>query len=180
MYALRLSRVLSLVAVVVSCSGCIGVERRIETQAGPQFVVSRAMDIVGVIRRTATSGNQRGGTGKASFDEYIGVPVGTDVIVPAVHGWTIGFGSLDPDDLSMVESTGELTMSIRPGHRPLGAAHVAVSVVDINAPSGAFGFSTTLGQVARIQHDFLLTDGNHDDSWFGIVSYHLICLSFAD
>lgn len=173
MFAYRSLIVVSVAVQVLAVSGCAGISRRVETPAGPHFVTNRPFNILGVIRRTATTENQGSHSGVVSFDESVNVPVGTDVILPAVQGWLVGFGHLDPDDLSMSDALGGLATTVHPGQRPLGAEYVYVAVTDINAPSGGL-------QTATIRHNFLMTDKNNDDSWFGVVSYHLVCLSFAD
>jgi len=172
-----LKQLILLLFVITGLFACDSADRPIETPTGPQMPVFRDMHVIGIIRRTTITGNQKfnaipsGEPIRFSSEDYeIEVPVGTQLIVPAIKGWVTAYGKTTPDNIEDILADG-FTWTIEDHH--LAMQSVDVNVTDINAPDGD-------RQTANIKVTMLLRDVNSDDPWFGIVGYHLICFGFDD
>lgn len=153
-------------------AGCTSADRTIETPSGGQSAadVGGPLVILGVVPKATSTKNLSGAP--ESFVEIVevNVPVGTVAIVPVVTGWSLGFGSVEPDDLSSQPSPNQQFLWHSDDHH-LGLARVDLSVQDINAVNPA-----TNTQTATIRVLLRLSDHNTDDAWFGLVTYTLLCL----
>jgi hypothetical protein len=96
------------------------------------------------------------------------VPPGTEIILPTIRGWSLGFGNTTPADTSTVGS-----FTWNPDDHHLGIAELNISVGRINAVDTA---TTPPTQTATIRIHALLSDNNGDDQWWATVNYNLICL----
>jgi hypothetical protein len=142
----------------------------IETIEGPATngVIARPLEIVGVLNLSTTSGNVPNASQSQFVSATVEVPVGTVVIVPAVKGWMLGYGEAQPNPTDPNNSINWQTED-----HNWGLGNVEVSVVKINPPNTLTNPPT---QTAELSIRFYLSDDNQDDSWFGAVSYHLLCL----
>ena len=85
-----------------------------------------------------------------------------------MRGWTAGFGTMNPEDLSATPIA-EWTSD----DHHLGLASVHVGVTDINPVDTSTSPPT---QTATIRIAARVADRNFDDRWCGSVNYTLICL----
>lgn len=157
-----------LLGIIALMVGCSTGSRDIETPEGARGGDQTGPFIVlGVLSRGTSTLHQSNAHNAFSETIKVNVPVGTALIVPAVRGWTMGYGSTTPEDLS--GTPGPVTWH-REDHN-LGASYFNVFVQDIDAPDPA-----TNTQTATIVVEMLLSDDNSDDDWFGYVNYTLLCL----
>jgi hypothetical protein len=161
-------------ASMLLLAACTTSPRDIETPTGPvPGMITGRFVILGVADRATAAPNQPNGAAHFVETVDIDVPVGTEVILPALRGFDIGYGSTDPADLSPMPLP-ESTFSWRHEDHHFGVARVNVAVVDIDA--AAPGASP---QHARIQVGLRPNDDNGDDKWWGVVRYQLIFLGRA-
>ena len=162
-------RFIALIALltVAACAS----DRDIQTPVGPvSGQVAGQFIVLGVAFKATSTGNRpnAGTVFRETVD--LDVPAGTEVIVPALTGWDIGFGSTDPEDLSP-QAAPESVFNWRATDHHYGWSRVGVVVRDIDALAPG---ATT--QRARIEVQATLTDNNLDDPWWGVIRYQLIFL----
>jgi hypothetical protein len=154
------------------CLGCATAGRDFETPVGPRpgDQLDGPFVVLGLISRN--TGTLSRADGRSLFEESVtvNVPPGTELIVPTMRGFLLGFGRTDPEDLSA--GTGDAAWHSEDHH--LGFAYVNVYVDRIHAVDTS---STPPTQTAVIHVQARLTDDNGDDKWFGDVNYTLICLA---
>ena len=95
------------------------------------------------------------------------VPAETDMVVPLLSGWSLGYGELlidpEPGDLLWGGTTNQF-----------GVGQVSVLVVGLSAgPTPEFKQASILVTLG-------LRDQGGDDYWFGSVDYTLLCLDLVD
>ena len=163
-------RSVALILGAVFLSGCETRSREFETPAGMvEGDLFEQLLILGVSSKATATLNQRGGNVVEDTID-IEVPVGTQVIIPALRGWRLAYGEIDPDTFE--GHTFERSGWISKDHH-YGFGLVNIFVEDINAPD----FSVTPArQTATIVVSLVLADDSADDRWFGIVNYNLIYL----
>ena len=158
-------------ALALLVSGCATAPREFETPQGPRSGDQlSAFEILGVLSRNTSTLHRPNGQQFFQETVTVNVPPGTDIIVPAMRGYAIGYGRTAPDDLSAL-NTSTFTW-FREDHN-LGLAALNVFVEDINAVDTS---TTPPSQTAKITIMALLSDDNGDDGWFGTVNYNLLCL----
>jgi hypothetical protein len=158
---------------MIAAAACATGPRPIMTPQG-----ERAADqngpfvILGVISR-ATSTLHRSNA-DTPFEETVtlNVPVGTQLIIPALRGYGIGYGSTTPEDLSPDPGPAGTAVWHSTDHH-LGVASVNIWVDRVNAVDNS---STPATQTAVIKVRAWLTDDNHDDAWWALATYTLLCL----
>lgn len=170
-HAMTLTRVLLWSAVTTSLSAaCTTLPRTIETPSGPVTTgdVVGPFEVLGVSNRLTTTNNRP--TSPNLYEEFVDfdVPYGTEVIVPCVRAWWLGFGKLNPDDWNDPSAT----WTSNDHH--WGLCDVNVYVDRIYAPDPA-----TLTQKARIGVRLWLRDINGDDQTNCRVHYSLIYLGHS-
>lgn len=163
--------ILGVCLLAVSCrSAPLDIPTSIGTVEGDLFGEFR---IVGVSRRLTVTGNQdeAPGTHDLTRELEVQVPVATELIVPVVQGWLLGFGSfLDGDDAqSIIEGS---RFAVRDHH--YGVGYVNVKVADIGAPEAGTDPPT---RPVTIAVDLALADNDGHDDWAGFVSFHLLYLA---
>jgi hypothetical protein len=126
------------------------------------------MNVLGVINLTTSTGNRDADNGEFIEHLMVEVPVGTDVIVPCIRGWWIGYGRAVQDNIDELSN-----FTWDPDDHYWGLGTFSIEVVDINAPNTSVEPPT---QSAQIGVKAFLGDHNHDDPWFGLVQYSLMCL----
>jgi len=152
-------------------AGCATADRDIRTPAGPiAGQISGNFVILGIANQATSTRSRPGGTGEFLETIAVDVPAETVMIVPALRGWDLGYGSTDPEDLS----PGGTAFSWRPADHHLGMASVNVTVIDIG--SLVPGATT---RRASIEVSARLTDVNGDDPWWGVIRYQLLYLGRA-
>ena len=148
---------------------CATAPRDFETPQGPrsgdQLV---AFDILGVISRITSTRHRSSAFPAFEENATINVPPGTDIIVPAIRGWMIGYGATDPDDLTMVDQS-----RWHPEDHNFGLMIVNVAITRVNAVDNT---TSPPSQTATVKVTATLSDDNSDDGWFAAVNYNLICL----
>lgn len=150
-------------------SACASAPRDFETPTGPRpGNQSGPWIVLGVVSLNTSTLNRSSAHGIFEETVTVNVPPGTELIVPAMRGWVVGFGSTDPEDLSTVT---EGRWNSDDHH--LGMAFINVAVADINAADTSTSPPT---QTATVKVTAVLSDHNADDRWFGSVNYTLICL----
>lgn len=159
---------LSAVLLLVATS-CTSMDRAIESPTGPiQGVKAGPYVVLGVGNKTTSL---HAGDAKSLLEETVDIqaPVGTEVIVPAITEWSLGYGSTDPQDMSGVPTGQKVTWHSEDHNFGYGHAKVEVTDIDAAAPGATF-------QSAKVRVIIMLSDDNSDDSMFGVVGYHLIFL----
>lgn len=158
----------------LSLSACVTSPREVETPTGPVLgTVTGPFVILGVADKATGTMNRP--DGRTTFIETVRVdaPVGTEVIVPVLRGWELGYGSTTPADITQ-QPLPESTFTWNAADHHLGMGNVNIAVTDINAAApGATTQSATIQIAAR------LNDDNGDDPWWGVVRYELIFLGRA-
>ena len=168
------SRSLALLACACSCAllaGCATTRNEtIATIEGPATsgVIARPLQVVGLLKLSTTSGNISAGENSHFVQATVDVPIGTAVIMPTLHGWTLAYGEAQPNSGN---PDAEIDWSAEDHNWGLGT--VEVSVVKINPPNMLTQPAT---QTAELSIRFLLRDDNGDDPWFGGVDFSLLCL----
>jgi hypothetical protein len=160
------------ISLVIMMAGCSTVPLGVETPKGtrPGDVFGR-MEILGFSSKLTRTLNQKNqGNQPLLFIEHatINVPVGTEFIVPSIKGWWLSYGSLEPADF------GDGRVSWITTDHNFGLATVNVNVLDIDAPDMS---ATPPTQTAKIDIEMRLCDVDHEDDWFGFVSYDLLFLA---
>ena len=156
-------------AVLLATTSCATMDRPIESPTGPiQGVKTGPYVVLGVGNKTTSL---HAGSAKSLLQETVDIqaPVGTEVIVPAITEWSLGYGTTDPQDLSGVP-TGQPVTWHSEDHN-FGYGHAKVEVIDIDAAAPGATF-----QSAKVQVIIMLSDENSDDTMFGVVGYQLIFL----
>jgi hypothetical protein len=165
---------ITVVAILLCLTACASPSKDFETpqgaMTGDQF---GGFEILGVSHRATTSLNQGSATSGGSFgfseDVTVNVPVGTQIVIPAVRGWRLAYGEIDPNSVEAHASLGDQNATWKTADHHLGVAAVNVFVKDVNAPNGNT-------QTATLTVSLLLSDDNGDDKWFGLVNYSLMFL----
>lgn len=158
----------ALLVAMAFLSGCATGPRPLETPSGPSTAdATGPFTVIGVISRATSTLNRPNANPYFAEDVLVQVPTGTELIVPAVRGWRLGFGSLEPADLS-VNPAPETSWNADDHY--FGSALVNVYVKDVNAPDASGS------QSATVTVQIALHDINGDDPWWGLVNYSLICL----
>ena len=156
-------------ASLVSCGTA---PKDFESQRGPISADQlRPFEILGVVNRATVSLNQPNASNGFSEKITSNVPVGTEVIIPAIRGWTLTFGNGEPNTVESHASVAGAPPLQGPRvdhHWSRGSVNVFVEDINSPAPDGS--------QTARIEVRLFLSDENSDDKWFGSVNYTLICL----
>jgi len=161
-------------AALALLAGCSTSPREIQTPTGAiRGQVNGPFVVLGVASRATSSLNRPNGMTAFIQTVRIDVPAGTEVVVPALIGWDLGYGSTLPADLSG-QVTPESTFTWTPTDRSLGMARVDISVTDIDALAPG---ATT--QSATLRIGMQLADSHGDDPWWGVVRYQLIFLGRA-
>jgi hypothetical protein len=164
-------RLLVLLSAIVFLS-CSTVSRDVVTpfgsrpgdQVGP-FV------ILGILHRSTSTENRPDGHAQFSENVDVNVPPGTELIIPVVRGYQLGYGTIDPPDFTT--SADRQSFTWHPDDHHFGVAALNVSVDRINAVDNS---TTPPTQTARVVVDGKLADVNGDDRWWGSVNYTLLCL----
>ena len=161
----------SALALSMSLSACVTSPRDIETPTGRAAGMVSGPFVVLAVADKATSTLNRANA-LSPFIETVRVdaPAGTEVIVPVLRGWELGYGSTDPADLSpmpLQEST--FNWQSEDHNWGIGMVNIAVTDIDALAP-GATSQSATIQVSARLHDD------NADDKWWGVIRYQLIFL----
>ena len=162
---------LAICLLIGALSGCAGTTpESIATIEGPAIngVIARPLEIIGVINLSTASGNVPDASGSHFVRASVEVPPGTALIVPAVRGWGLGYGTVQPSSANP-----DAEISWKPADHHWGLGNVEVSVVKIHPPNMTTQPTT---QIAEISVRFFLSDDNQDDEWFGAVDYTLLCL----
>jgi hypothetical protein len=155
-----------------SLTGCAGTSHTdIQTVEGPitNGIVSRPLVVLGLVKLATRSGNLTQFQGTHEIQATVDIPVGTAVIVPAVDGWLLGYGSAQARSDDAFDWTTE--------DHNYGIGFVDVTVTKINPPNT---ISQPPTQTAELVISFALSDDNQDDPWFGGVGYTLLCLGVPD
>lgn len=157
-----------LVALLAGCAATV--PQTIATVEGPAVngIVDRPLQILGVINLATQTGNVANGKDSHFVDATVEIPVGTALIVPALRGWTLAYGSAQPSS-----SDPDALIEWSPEDHHWGFGAVEVTVVKVNPPNTVTQPPT---QTAELSLRFLLTDDNQDDPWFGSANYSLLCL----
>ena len=165
------SLILLLVGAVFATAGCATTPIGVETPSGRVPDLFEQLQVLGIASRVTSSLNQSGGGDPFLYEELveIEVPVGTQVILPAVNGWTMGYGKIDPDTLEGHVNQG----TWRPADHHFGFSAVFVQIQDIDAPDMG---ADPPSQTATLRIVVRLSDDNADDRWFGTVFYGLLFL----
>lgn len=144
-------------------AGCGTVERGIETPFGPtpDGKVFTNLQVIGILNLETGSGNQTDSFTEFTTTALVEVPVGTVLIVPAVRGWSLAFGELEPD-----------LSGIKYNDHHYGVGGVKVMVTKVNPVNTVV---TPPTQTAEITLQMALADHSQDDRWFGTIAYTLIC-----
>ena len=172
----RSCRALIPLLLVCLLPSCATGPRDLETPQGPRpadqvgpFV------ILGVVSRNTSTLHRSDARTTFSENHTVNVPPGTQLIIPAMRGWAIGYGSTTPDDLSQQPDINS-TVTWHSADHHLGMAYLNIYVDRINAVDNT---TTPATQTAVITVSGLLTDDNFDDGWWGTVNYTLLCLGVA-
>lgn len=159
---------MTLVTLLLMATGCATTEFEFETPFGPRSADQIGpFEVLGVISRNTSTLNRSNAHNLFEEDVNINVPPGTELIVPAMRGWVMGFGSTNPANLGTDAASWNAT------DHNLGFAFLNIGVERINAVDRTTSPPT---QTAVIRVAARLTDDNFDDRWFGSVNYTLICL----
>jgi hypothetical protein len=158
--------ILSLSALSYACATA---PSNFQTPAGPiPGDQTGPFEILGLISRNTST--QHRPDARTDFDETVtvNVPPGTEIIVPAMRGWWLGYGSTTPEDISTT-----IPFTWRTEDHHFGVAYFDIIVTRIDAVDNS---TTPPTQTATIHILGRLTDNNLDDSWWGLVDYTLLCL----
>ena len=169
----KLIQLMFIVSIIVQLPACTTAGRRIETPSGQVGSVDGNLVILRVVRKTTTTGNMPDArSGIVDEDIVMSCPEGTVTAIPVLEQTAFGYGEIDPDDLSAVDSLGVISVTwSRPKQRPLGMYHAGIHVTDVNAPPPGGG-----EQTVTLKASAYLTDDNSDDQWWQISTYHVLCL----
>ena len=172
MLARQLSLSACLAVMLCFVSGCEPrhVEVPFQTVEGgtPDGQIFRKLEILGVINTTSFTGNRPNAKERLFSSKFLAeVPVGTQVIIPALRSWRLGYGELKLDGNTILMKTVD---------HHYGAGLVRVFVEKLNPPNQT---TNPVSQTALIAVEFDLTDRNLDDEWYGAIQYTLICLGVA-
>jgi hypothetical protein len=171
---LELPRGTAILGALIFIAGCSTSGRDIQTPTGAvSGQVNGPFVVLGVASRATSTLSRPNGETFLQTVRLLDVPAGTEVIVPTVTGWDLGYGSTAPADLSG-QTTPESTFHWNATDHHLGFARIDVSVVDIDALAPG---ATT--QTATLRIGAQLADGNGDDPWWGVIRYQLIYLGRA-
>jgi hypothetical protein len=164
----------AIAGALVLIAACSTSPREIQTPNGAVAgQVNGPFVVLGVASRATSTLSRPNGNTFVQTVRLLDVPAGTEVIVPTITGWDLGYGSTTPADLSG-QTTPESTFDWNPADHHLGLARIDISVTDIDAPApGATSQSATLRIGAQ------LADVNGDDPWWGVIRYQLIFLGRA-
>lgn len=157
--------------LIAALGGCAATRpETIATVEGPATsgVVARRLEILGMLKLSTVSGNLADASNSHFVQALVEVPVGTALIMPALTGWMLGFGSAQPNPAN---PDAEINWTTDDDNWGLGS--VEVSVVQINPPNSVVQPTT---QTAELSIRFYLSDDDQDDPWFGAASYTLLCL----
>lgn len=161
-------------SVVSLFLGCATAPKDLETPSGPvpgdQF---GPMEIVGIISKSTTTLNQPNSNRIFEEEISIDVPVGTEIIIPAIRGWRLAYGEVDPNTIESHIGTSAQAPRWTIDDHHFGFGLVNVFVKDVNAPDMR---ANPPKQTATIQVQLILGDDNLDDRWSGMVNYNLICI----
>ena len=155
-------------AILAGCAATV--PEAITTVEGPvpSGLIARPLEILGVLQLTTTTGNLPSAPNPHFVAATVGVPVGTAVVLPALKGWTLAYGSALPN---AANPTAAIDWNVEDHNWGFGS--VDVSVVRINPPNTVTQPPT---QTAELSLRFYLTDDGRDEPWFGGAEYTLICL----
>ena len=132
----------------------------------PSGQIFQNLKILGIVQlETHTDNRSDAKDGLFVTRSRVQIPVGTQLIIPVVNGWSVGFGK--------VSDKGENVFTWSPEDHHYGLQQLAVFVDRISPPDQN---SVPVKQSASIGVEFYLSDKNHDDKWFGTANYTLICL----
>jgi len=95
------SRLCGLVCALVTLAACSTSDREIQTPSGGrQGEGTGPLIVLGVVSKATSTKSVP--NAQNAFEEIftVNVPPGTEIIVPALSGWTLGYGSTTPEDLS--------------------------------------------------------------------------------
>lgn len=162
------------ISVVSLFQGCATAPKDFETPSGPipgdQF---GSMEIVGVISKSTTTLNQPNSNRIFEEEIIVDVPVGTEIIIPALRGWRLTYGEINPNTVESHIGTSTQAPSWTLDDHHFGIGLVNIFIKDVNAPDIR---ANPPKQTATIQIQLMLGDDNLDDRWSGMVNYNLICI----
>jgi hypothetical protein len=171
---------LSALGLCIFLLSCSTISKNVETPTGPQPGDQFGnMTILGFSNKGTASLNRsnakdNGPTLGFAEDVTIDVPVGTQFIVPAVTGWRLNYGGIDPNtEAAHLDTDPNVHPKWKTEDHNWGMGQVNVSVKDVNAPDMS---ATPPKQTATIHISLILSDENGDDSWSGTVFYSLLYL----
>lgn len=126
----------------------------------PSNNVEAGFSVLGVAHYQTTL-MRRSGRPIAQADVQLTAPPGTQVVVPVLSGWQIGYGTVVPEE-----------GPDRPGEddRYLGSGRIQLFSRGLTEVNNTVRF--TLVVQAR------LSDANGDDAWWARAHYHLLYLGF--
>jgi len=155
-------------------AACATAPRDIETPTGQvPGMVSGPFVVLGVADRATSTLNRANALSDFVETVHVDAPLGTQVIVPVLRGWTLGYGSTDPADHSP-QPAPESTFRWNSEDHHFGIGMVNIAVIDLNA-----AVPGAISQSATVQISARLNDDNGDDKWWGVVRYELIFLGPA-
>ena len=166
---LRIARLLASIALLSTLVGCNTIVGNVNTPSGGTPILNGPLQILRVVRRATTTGNQPNGTTAVQQRVSLTCPRGTLTVIPVLENQGFGFGSITPDDLSWLRSPGG-TRTWSPTDHHLGWLESGVTLLDINAPRADGEQEVTLNAFA------ILRDVNGDDPWWWYATYHVMCL----
>ena len=146
-------------------------DRQIETPQGTRTADQVGpWEILGVISKATSTLKQSNAHTAFTEDIKINVPPGTQIIIPAMRGYSFGYGSTTPDDLS-TDPNQKATWHTEDHN--LGHAEINIYVKDIDAVDNSV---TPATQTATITVTALVSDENGDDDRWAYTNYNLLCL----
>lgn len=162
-----------LATMLTPLAGCTTATQPIATPTGNVTgIVQGPMVVLGTeARRTSTGKIEDGAEFRVRLS--IDVPVGTQVIVPSITGYSVGFGETEPEDINLIDPSAP-TYTWKRDDKHFGALQLSVLPVDIDA--AAPGATSQTAQFVVLMR---LLDGGADDKWWGTISYNLLYLGNA-
>lgn len=128
-----------------------------------------AFQILGVSRRLTETGNQVKANNIYSERVILSVPVGTQMIIPSIDKWVLGYGEDTRDNPNELKWNQDQAR--------FGMGNVAVRVLEVGQPDLK---SDPPKQQASIGVYVYLSDQTAMKPWFGKIHYHLIHLGLLN
>lgn len=141
---------------------------RVPTPSGGTTSLEGPMQILRVVRKATTTGNQPNAPSVIQERVNLTCPRGTSTVIPVLENQGFGYGSITPDDLSWLP--GGTARTWHHTDHNLGLIESGVTVLGIAAPRADGEQEVTLNAFA------FLRDDNGDDPWWWYASYHVMCL----